>query len=146
MKNCLGEASQVQSFAAMTQRDQNLGDERSTRLIEVETTRLIVCGDPDIIPGAWTGNPEDLKKLRGSDREGIRRALRASVPVTVTSGAKTLFTNAESLENAPSLLCRYHVLNDGAAHYDPLIGLVVPDSIPDPHRSGTPALHATGKE
>lgn len=146
MKNCLGEASQVQSFAAMTQRDQNLGDERSTRLIEVETTRLIVCGDPDIIPGAWTGDPEDLVKLRGSDREGIRRALRASVPVTVTSGAKTLFTNAESLEHAPSLLCRYHVLNDGAAHYDPLIGLVVPGSIPDPHRSGTPALHATGKE
>lgn len=136
----------MKSFAAMTQRDKNLGDERSTRLIEVETTRLIVCGDPDIIPGAWTGDPEDLMKLRGSDREGIRRALRASVPVTVTGRAKTLFTDAASLENAPSLLCRYHVLNDGAAHYDPLIGLVVPGSIPDPTCSGTPAQPTTGKE
>ncbi|MGX4705477.1 CRISPR-associated helicase Cas3', partial [Actinotignum schaalii] len=146
MKECLSEGSQVKSFAAMTQRDKNLGDERSTRLIEVETTRLIVCGDPDIIPGAWTGAPEDLVKLRGSDREGIRRALRASVPVTVTGRAKTLFTDATSLENAPSLLCRYHVLNDGAAHYDPLIGLVVPGSIPDPNCSGTPTQPATGKE
>lgn len=146
MKYCLSKSSQVQSFTAMTQRDKNLGDERSTRLIEVETTRLIVCGDPDIIPGAWTGDPEDLVKLRGSDREGIRRALRASVPVTVTSGAKTLFTDATSLENAPSLLCRYHVLNDGAAHYDPLIGLVVPGSIPDPNCLDTPAQPATRKE
>ncbi|MGJ9427064.1 CRISPR-associated helicase Cas3' [Actinotignum sp. GS-2025b] len=146
MKRCLNEDSRVKSFAAMTQSPQSSEDEQSTRLIEVETTRLIVCGDPDIIPGAWTGDPEDLMKLRGSDHEGIRRALRASVPVTVTDRAKTLFTDAASLENAPSLLCRYHVLNDGAAHYDPLIGLVLQGSTPDPNCSGTPVPPATGKE
>lgn len=125
MKYCLSEASQVKSFAAMTRCDKNLGDESATRLIDVKTTRLIVCGDSDIIPGAWQGTADELRKLCNSDWELVRKALQASVPVSVTGRNKAMIKESESLFDASSLLCRYSVLENGADYYDPVVGLVI---------------------
>lgn len=97
------------------------GGEARTRLIEEESVRVILLDSGDSIPGGWQGDVEELRSIRSGDRERIRRALRASMPMR-----QSKFSQIESpisLADAKTLLSQYYAVE---AHelYDSLVGFI----------------------
>lgn len=91
-----------------------------TRDIEEQSVQVILSGDPDVVPGAWTGTADDLRQLTGQDREAIREALAGAIPLRekILGG---LSTPLEDLTDSKSLIGRFKLL-DGTDFYDPLVG------------------------
>ncbi len=100
------------------------GNELTTRLIEADTKAVVLCDTTGAVPGAWTGSVNELVKLRGGNREQLRKALRASINVPVTKNFEGLLAQTESLEASKSVLARYVALPAAHQFYDELIGLV----------------------
>lgn len=97
------------------------GGDARTRLIEEESVRVILLDSGDSIPGGWQGDVEELRSIRSGDRERIRKALRASMPMR-----QSKFSQIESpisLADAKTLLNQYYAVE---AHelYDSLVGFL----------------------
>ncbi|MFW0110219.1 CRISPR-associated helicase Cas3' [Rothia sp. P13129] len=121
LEEALDDEARITEFKQLTQRG---GDEESaerrTRLIERESTPVILCCSDGSIPGAWDGAPEDLAKITPQEQQKIRQALKGSLPLVVSSSK--LSEQLVSLADAPSLLKRYSYLPQAERFYDPASG------------------------
>lgn len=114
--------AELRDFMALTHED--LDEETSTRLIDDPATPAILCGDPDVIPGAWDGDPEALQRVAGRDQETVVRALEGSINIPQRiAGA---ISDVIALDASPSLLSRYKVVPNAEYLYDPRLGLIDP--------------------
>ncbi|WP_165313298.1 CRISPR-associated helicase Cas3' [Rothia halotolerans] len=112
------------TFTSLTRAEKDVSEEaveRRTRLIDQELRQVILCGDPAVVPGAWPGTVEELKRLKGRDQEKIRQALRSSVALPASH--REIYARLEPLRDAESVLSRYWVLETAETHYDPVFGL-----------------------
>ncbi|MFW0185244.1 CRISPR-associated helicase Cas3' [Rothia sp. CCM 9418] len=121
LEEALADEATITEFKQLTQRS---GDEESaerrTRLIERESTPVILCCSDGSIPGAWDGAPEDLAKITPQEQQKIRQALKGSLPLVVSSSK--LSEQLVSLADAPSLLKRYSYLPQAERFYDSASG------------------------
>ncbi len=99
-------------------------DSLRTRDIDEESVQFILGGDPDIVPGAWTGTADDLRGLTGHDREAIREALAGAIPLR-KGIIDRLLGQVEDLHESKSLIGRFRFM-DATDLYDPLIGFRLP--------------------
>ena len=121
-KQVLHHAAMNAEVAGITSSE--IPDELATRLIEADTIPVILCDSTGIVPGAWTGSIEELAKLKGNNRDGLRSALRASISVPNTPQFKELLAQTEPLPEARSILARYVALPAAKRYYDLVTGLV----------------------
>lgn len=91
-----------------------------TRDIDEESVPVLVASQDPEIPGAWRGNAQELRTIRGSQREQIRTALAASMPLR-RSYFETLEGESEDLNESKSPVARYRLIHVGE-FYDPLVG------------------------
>lgn len=83
----LSPGASIDDFCSLTwfasRKDKDTDEEfPTTRLMESESRRVVVLGDPDEVPGAWGGSLEDLQKVTGGDKELAVKALDAVMPVS----------------------------------------------------------------
>ncbi|KTF04580.1 CRISPR-associated nuclease/helicase Cas3 [Trueperella bernardiae] len=89
-----------------------------TRLVETERLMVVCVGDPSVVPGAWPESLEALQCLRGSDKESVKRALRASMPIPGNSKLEGIESDLVSLAESTSVLAGYWALTNAEKYYD----------------------------
>lgn len=77
----------IDGFCSLTRfasrKDKDTDEEfPTTRLIETESRRVVVLGNPDEVPGAWDRSLESLQKVTGKERDIATKALDAVLPVS----------------------------------------------------------------
>ncbi|USR79358.1 CRISPR-associated helicase Cas3' [Arcanobacterium pinnipediorum] len=126
--DALTERSIVGNFVALT--TNNPADESTTRLIdEGSTARFILGGSESTIPGAWPKTVEELLALSSRDKDAIREALHASIPLSLPRNSEQDFVerlNAISLSESRSLLNGYYFVPNADQFYDAQIGFTGP--------------------
>lgn len=97
-------------------------DQLRTRDIEEESVQVLIASEDTKIPGAWRGDAQELRAIRGSQREQVRAALAASMPLR-RSYFESLEGVSEDLSESKSPVARYRLLHVGDL-YDPLVGFM----------------------
>lgn len=118
--------STIKDFSDMTDKNFNDSDDGAfTRLINSEIRQVIIGGDPEQIPGAWSGSLDSLLSLTAHQQQDIQRALRASLPITVTRDNRSYLDSLPSLADSKTLLNHYHYMQvpEGKV-YDHLLGFI----------------------
>lgn len=84
LSKLLAPDASIADFCSLAARKDKDCDEEfpTTRLIENESRRAVVLGDPSEIPGAWDRSMEALLAVGGKDKELAARALDAVVPLS----------------------------------------------------------------
>lgn len=117
--------AEISKFSSLT--TDNPADESTTRLIDQGSqARLIMGSVSGKIPGSWKGTPEELLALTSQDKEQIRHALRASMPLYLarSQGREDYLTEHDmiSLAGSRSLLAGYYFMPQADRWYDELLG------------------------
>jgi len=77
----VGQYRELTWYADQSDKDTD-ADYPTTRLIESETGRVVLVGDPTLIPGAWDRPLVELESLGSGNRELANRALDGMVPLS----------------------------------------------------------------
>ncbi|WP_216395742.1 CRISPR-associated helicase Cas3' [Arcanobacterium phocae] len=128
--DALTERSIVGNFVALT--TNNPADESTTRLIdEGSSARFILGGSESTIPGAWPKTVEELLVLSSHDKENLREALRASMPLSIPRNSESNphvkedfleELGAIPLTESRTLLSGYFFIPNADQFYDSSIG------------------------
>ncbi|MBM7824572.1 CRISPR-associated endonuclease/helicase Cas3 [Arcanobacterium pluranimalium] len=122
LRKLLGEEAEYGELQSMT--GAVTPDERATRLIDQgHQYSLILGGDPDVVPGAQQWNVDQLLKIRASDKERVRKVMKASMNVRLSFDKdKAANYGLVALSDANSLLRGYWYLPDSQRFYDAVTG------------------------
>lgn len=128
IQDVLNSDSKVSDFALLTSKNEI--DEAQTRLIEEGTHLRIILGDEnESIPGGWKHGLSSLLKLKASDRESLRTALLASIPLLVSEKQKQLLYqhNLVPLSSSKTVLAGFYFLPKAQNFYSKNLGFIWPE-------------------
>lgn len=101
-------------------------DQLHTRDIErdkgEQSVPVLIATSADDIPGAWRGDARQLRSIQPGEKDKIRSALTAAMPLRERHATK-IEERLEDLSDSPTLLSRYRLLHVGGL-YHPLVGFL----------------------
>ncbi len=118
----VGEFCTLTSAASRSAKESD-GDFPTTRLIDDETRPIVIMGNPDVIPGAWSGSLDELRSVNGRDRLLADKALGATMSLSRKYLSAALNSGEDLLMDRGPLRGMLAIEMGTGFQYDSLTGL-----------------------